>query len=148
MIVSTEQFVSRPARRSGPRGAKSHLSPVQVAVHDANRRAISGEWDTAKGATFVGLYAMCHQMVYGVLPAELDPPGIFRQAAKAAAQAMHQMFDDDPYEVVKFLRWTWEREKRRNSYSQKSGHERSRLMWRWQFSRAVYTDYLVAKRSR
>jgi hypothetical protein len=122
------------------------LSALEVAIRDAKYRASSGEWESAKGATFVGLYAMCHQMVYGVVPSELTQPALFRSAARLAVKALHEQFDDDPGELAAFVRWCWEREKRRSTWAQSSGVDRNRLSWKWQFSRSMETDYRISRK--
>jgi hypothetical protein len=132
-----DQFERSKVKRS------KALPQVDVAIDDAKRRALSGEWNDSKGATFVGLHAFCHKMVYGIVPDELYVPGLFRAAARGAAKALHEFFDDDPAELAAFVRWSWEREKRKNSWAQANGVDRSRLSWKWQFSRSLLTDYKI-----
>jgi len=91
---------------------KRYLLPIEVAIDAAQRRAASGEWDGAKGATLVGLYAICHRMIYGIIPQELCEKALFNIAAKLAAVALHKHFDDDPSAAAAFVKWSWEREKR------------------------------------
>ena len=134
--------------RPRTRRRRSHLTPLEIVVDDASRRAASGDWAGAKGGTLVGLYALCHRMVYGVLPGELEQVGLFRQACKQAASLMHELFSDDASAVAAFVRWSWEREKRRNAWAQSKQIERNRLGWRAQFSRALETDYRVASKQR
>ena len=130
-----------------PRRTKT-LSLVEAAIDDARRRATTGEWENSKGSTFVGLYSLCHQMVYGVVPGELLDVPTFRAAAKHAARALHELFADDPAEVASFIRWTWEAEKRKNTWAQKMTIDRKRLGWKAQFSRSVQTDYQIAQKQR
>lgn len=143
-----ERFEPEKTPRLRVKRRAKTLSLVEVAMDEARRRATSGEWDRSKGATFVGLYALCHQMVYGVVPGELQEPAAFRAAAKHAARAMHELFDDDPAEVAAFVRWTWEAEKRKNAWAQQKAFDRKRLGWKAQFSRAVQTDYQIAQKQR
>ena len=131
----------------GPRRAKA-LSPLEVAVDDASRRAESGDWEGAKGSSFIGLYALCHRMVYGILPCELQELGCFRAAAKQAALVAHTAFGDDPSEMAEFVRWAWEREKARAKWARSQHFDRNRMGWRMQFSRGLETDYRVAKAQR
>lgn len=131
-----------------PRTRRRHLTHLEIAVDDAKRRASSGDWDGAKGATLVGLYAMCHRMVYGVLPGELEQIGVFRAASKQALRCVHELFNDDACAVAAFVRWSWEREKRRDAWAREKMIERSRLGWRAQFSRGLETDYRVAHQAR
>lgn len=140
------------SRSSGPRirkrGAKQHLDPIDVALADAKRRAASGDWDAASGATFVGLYALCHSMVYGVTPDELRNTVTMRAAARAAKNLLHSTFVDDGEQMAQFVRWCWEREKRKHEWARSRGVERLRLGVKFQFSPAMVTDYRVECASR
>lgn len=122
---------------------RSTLTPLEVALADARRRAVTGEWGGSKGRTFVGLHAMCHRMVYGVVPSELEQLSLFNAAAKMAAKAMHELFADDPEAFAAFVRWSWEVEKRKNTWAQSKSIDRRRLGWRAQFSRSLETDYRI-----
>lgn len=119
------------------------MTPVEIAIDDARRRAASGEWAGSKGATLVGLYAMCHCMVYGVIPSELSEVPTFRAASRMAAKAMHELFGDDPAEVAAFIRWAWQVEKRKNTWAQSKAIDRKRMGWRAQFCRSMETDYRI-----
>lgn len=114
-------------------------------MDDARRRAESGDWEEARGSSLVGLYALCHEMIYGVVPEELFAIAEYRTAAKVAARMMHENFNDDPSEVAAFIRWSWEREKRKNNWAQAKGFDRKRLGVRWQFSLGLLTDYRIAR---
>lgn len=143
------QFEKEPTTGPRPRMRKAkQLSAVDVALDDARRRAASGDWETAKGSTLVGLYALCHQMIYGVVPSELMQDSVFRIAAKLAAKQMHELFRDDPTEVAAFVRWAWEREKGRVAWAQSKSIDRNRMGWKAQFSRAMETDYRVSRTQR
>lgn len=134
-----EQFEDKP------RGRRSkQLLPLDVAIRDARHRAATGEWDGTKGSTLVGLYAMCHEMIYGVVPEELKNLGLFRAAARNSARALHEVFADDIVKCIEFVRWTWEREKRKNAWAQSNGVDRNRMSWKWQFSAGMVTDYRVS----
>lgn len=141
-------FIShvQESKRGGPRPRvkAKPLTPVQVAVKIAKARAISGDWSDAKPAAFVGLHCICHQMIYGITPLELDQQALFRAAARLAAKAQHELFNDDPHELAEFVRWSWSREKGKNTWAQQKQVERNRLNWRWQFSRSLVTDYRIA----
>jgi len=125
-----------------------HLSPLEIALDDAARRAQSGEWDGSKGATFVGLYAFCHRRAYGELPGELEQPGEFRIAARAAAEVVHRAFADDGCAMAEFMVWCWSREQRTMLWRRSKNLECSRMGWRLQFSRRFETDYRVARSQR
>jgi hypothetical protein len=139
---------AKPTEPAPKRAKRVHLTSVEVAVDDASRRALSGEWEGAKGATFVGLYAMCHRMVYGVTPSELQLQSVFNVAAKTARKAMHELFNDDAAEFAAFIRWAWEAEKRKAAWAQQKAFDRRRLSWRYQFSRSLETDYRIDLKSK
>lgn len=141
------QFEPRTRTRTKQKRTKA-LSSLEIAVNDASHRARSGDWENSKGATFVGLHAMCHRMVYGILPIELSSIPTFRAAARNALRALHVLFSDDPDELAAFVRWTWEREKRKHSWALSSGIDRNRMSWKWQFSDSMVTDYKIYINSR
>lgn len=143
-----EKFINDVDPPKGPRmrvkrTKRTTLTDVEVAIDEANRRAMSGEWAGSKGRTFVGLYALCHRMIYGVVPEELTDRLMFNTVAKMAAKVMHECFDDDPNELAAFVRWSWEVEKRKNSWAQSKAIDRRRLGPKVQFSRGVVTDYRI-----
>lgn len=133
--------------KRGPR-RRVKFSLIEAAMIDAKHRAKTGDWENAKPTAFIGLHALCHQMIYGVHPLELDQTGLFRAAARLAARAQHDLFGDDPTKMAEFVRWTWEREKRKNTWAQAKQVERNRLSWRWQFGRDLVTDYRIAMSQR
>ena len=145
MTSCTAMFVQSVAKiKQQPKTrTRKQLALIDVAVDEAQRRARTGDWEDAKAATFVGLYALCHRLVYGVLPSELVAAGTFKLAVRMAAKAKHELFHDDGIALVEFVRWTWEREKRKNSWAQSKSVDRNRMSWKWQFSRAMETDYRI-----
>lgn len=137
-----------PGRPRVRRGGRRKLSPLDVALDDAERRSKSGDWDGAKGATLVGLYAFCHRLTYSVVPDELQDPRLFFAAAKRAATLVHDQFNDDFGSAVSFVVWSWEREKRKEAWARGCGADRNRMSWRLQFSAALITDWRVDSRRR
>lgn len=140
---STSSSNSGSKKQARPRKARM-LAPIEIALDDAKRRAASGDWDGAHGSTFVGLYALCHQMIYSVVPEELFAIAEYRTAAKMAAKMLHENFGDDPFRLAEFIRWSWEREKRKHNWALANGADRKRLGVRWQFSLGILTDYRIA----
>lgn len=137
--------VSKEGRTRTRSTGRRHLLPVEVAVDDAKRRAASGEWAGAKGATLVGLYAFCHRLIYGLLPEELREAPQFRAASKAAATFAHAHFDDDLGAVAAYIKWAWEREKKKHTWALRNGATRNRMSWRLQFSPSLLTDYKIER---
>jgi len=126
----------RPRRENPPR-------PIDLAVKEADRRGASGDWEGAGGRAFVGLYALCHLLVYGVIPVDLADRAVYGRATKAATKCLHEHFGDDRAEFVEFIRWSWEREKGREEWADRKGVQRGRLGVFVQFSASVVTDYRV-----
>jgi hypothetical protein len=136
-FVDKIEAAAPPPRR---RSRSKKLTDIETAVHDAEVRSRSGDWKGARAATFVGLYAQCHRMLYGVLPLELEDPAQFRFAAKSAND-MLALFDNDEDEFVEMIKWSWFRERRRVAISKERNETRGRLGWRLQFSKTMFTDY-------
>lgn len=150
-MSAISEFIKHVEPEKGPRPRVRRsraMTPVEVAIDDASRRAKSGEWAGSKGKTFVGLYAMCHRLVYGVVPSELEERGAFFAAQKHAARALHELFNDDVQLMAEFVRWSWEVEKRKHAWAQSRTIDRKRLSWRVQFSRALETDFRIYLKQR
>jgi len=143
---------NRPSKPPPGTGRGRTLGPLAVALEDAERRAASGEWEDAGARAFVGLYAMCHRMVYHVDAGDLTDTRTFQAATRLAAGALHRYFGDDKDDLVEFIKWIWEREKGREEWAAREGKDRGRLNVRLQFSATLVTDYRVdqsrRKRSR
>lgn len=138
-----DAFLSHTGKKRAGRSRGKKFTPLELALRDAERRAESGEWEDATGRSLVGLYAMCHRMIYGVVPAELEDKVTMRIASKMARAQLHKHFDDDVDQAVEFIKWAWEREKSRENHAMATGRDRSRMGYRWQFSDSIVTDYRV-----
>ena len=138
-----ERTAGRPRVR---RGGRKQLTPLEVAIDDATHRAKSGDWDDAKGATLVGLYALCHRLIYGIVPDELQELPTFHAAAKLAKAITHAHFADDFASSAVFVKWCWEREKRKDTWARRNGIDRNRMSWRLQFSASMVTDWRIDQR--
>lgn len=146
MTIGMEAFLTafeKPAPGTQKRRIPK-LAAIDVGIRNAEDRARTGEWADANGATFVGLYALCHRMIYGIVPTELYRNGDFQIACRMARRTLHELFRDDGDDMAAFVKWCWEREKRRNSWAQASGYDRNRLSPRTQFSPTLLTDYRIA----
>ena len=139
------------ATDTAPWGAKrsAALSPVQAAVLDAELRATTGEWGDAKPKSLVGLFAMCHHRVYGVRCEELEVPREFSAAVRGCT-ALLAGHGDDRDGIAKFIVWTWDKERRTREWRKNQGMAPStwRVTARYQFSKKLFTDYLVATGTR
>ena len=125
------------------------LSDIEANTKIAEARSLSGDWDGARGRVFVGLYAVCHRVVYGVAPLELEQKPEFQAASRAALSCLHGHFDDDSDALATFVRWAWKREEGRAKYAREQRWDgRKRLGWRLLFSAHTVTDYLAERRGR
>jgi hypothetical protein len=132
----------RPSRRPNP-GA---LARAQAAAEWG-----IGQWEKGKRDVFddadprliVGLYSALHEMVYGVAPDELARD--WSPAVGAATRMLDHEFSGDAKLMVRYVRWTWTREKDREKWRAEHGAAGGRIGWRLQFqSLALLTDYKVA----
>ncbi len=140
-------FLSHKAKRTpigGAAGTKK-LPRIVAAVSGAEYRSKTGDWEGATGRTFVGLYALCHRIVYGEIPLELYEKGMFSTAARMATRTLHEFFRDDPDVLVEFIKWSWIREKRRDAWAIQNGTDRGRMGVRFQFAAAHVQDWRVDK---
>jgi hypothetical protein len=127
-----------PARKTTARDPKGY----ERAREEAAKRAKADDWREATPAQLVGLYALLHEQVYRVPPAELVDA--WKGAVSAARAMLEKEFEGSPVALVEFIRWTWKRERVREQRAIANGGDRSRLGWVLQFkSRALLTDYRV-----
>lgn len=98
-----------------------------------------GQWEPDRASHLVGLYAVLHQHVYGVLPLELEEQ--FLAACSSATALVKNDFAGDFAAAQAFIAWCWVREKRR-AKRRSEGDEINRPGWRLQFkSRVWLVDY-------
>lgn len=133
-----DQAKPKPKRKAT---AKS-MSGYDRAREEAAERVTAGDWGDAGPAAFVGFYALMHEKIYGVAPAELVDA--WKGAVSAARGMLDKDFGGKPIEMLEFLRWTWKRERARETKRRAEGTEGGRIGWVLQFkSRALLTDYRV-----
>lgn len=118
---------------------------IDAYVEEATRRANSGDWDGLDEKTtphlLVALYLVCHARVYGVKPVELNAD--FFAASMMARKQLTVAFDGDIHKAVEFLRWTWDKERRKEKWMTEQGFDGKRIGWRLQFGHEsrLLTDY-------
>ncbi len=131
----------RSPRRSNPQAvatATKHAELMVSAFQEGNRHA----FDTAECRELVGLYAVLHEKVYGVAPAELVRDWML--VVTATRRMLKQEFEGRPPRMVAFIRWVWSREAKREAKRRQNGADSSRIGWRLQFqSQSMLTDYRV-----
>lgn len=121
---------------------------IELAVEDASKRAKEGDWDEAQPKTLVGLYALMHRMIYGVMPEELTDTSTFNRAIRLAGSFMRREFGGDADATADFIVWTWEREEWREKRAAETGGNRGRIGFGLQFSKSVLTDYKTSQARR
>lgn len=137
-------FLDRPSEKISGATRARKLSDLEANLRIAEDRALTGDWSGATGPTFVGLYALCHRVVYDVLPLELESVAEFRAASKLALTCLHAHFDDDVDALARFVKWAWDRERSRSAWAREKGFDKKRLGWRLVFSASMVTDYRAA----
>lgn len=126
------------------RGKSDHLKPIDALIKDAEIRSTSGEWEGCTGRSFVGLYAFCFRMIYGVVPIELyKSEGLIGIGGKNASSILRNRFGGDTSKMVEFMKWTWAREKGRDEWARRNKIDRKQLGLRVQFSESLVQDYQI-----
>lgn len=129
---------AKPKRKKTARSASGYSKSVEEAMVFAKH----GDWEGAEPRHMVGLYAALHTQVYGVPPDELKD--VWRGAVASAKSMLEKNFDNDPYKLVEFIRWTWLRERKREEKRRAEKQDGSRIGWVLQFKhQAMLTDYRV-----
>lgn len=136
------------APKSKPRGkprtsAQKGRDTLARLIANAKIRSRDGEWDDAKPRDFVGLFALCHQIVYGIEPIELATKTELMKATRVAKKCLSNFFDDDPHELVEFIKWVWKRQEGKEAWALREGKNLSRLNVFAQFSPQKVSDYRI-----
>lgn len=125
----------RASTGKNPRGYKTACAEAMI-------RAKAEDWEDAKPKHLVGLYAVLHEQVYRVPPTELVDS--WNGAVSAARAMLDKEFEGDVFAFVEFIRWTWQRTRRRQEKAIANGEEVRRVGWALQFKhRDLLTDYRV-----
>lgn len=148
--MDVASFLSHNTKRKPPPGTRRtrRRPDWEVSLEDAEKRAASGKWEDAQIRSFVGLYAFCHRLTYGVDDLDLEDKAVWRSATRQATRVLHNHFNDDKAEMVEFIKWVWEREAGREEWAKREGKNRGRLNVRIQFSARIITDYRVDRSRR
>lgn len=102
-------------------------------------------WDDANPHHMVSLFNYCHKAVYGMHVLDLEGKEWFAASSKVK-KFVKDFFDDDYAELVKFIRWTWNREKHREAFRKQNGKKTNFFLnWRTQFSAKHLTAYRILK---
>lgn len=134
--VVFDEFVGEPTGKPKPKPKRD----MEKLLHETEQLKNAGEWQSMTPKHFVALYCLLHQHVYGVLPDEVRHH--WRLAVGAATRQLNQQFGGDKLRMVGFMRWAWNRERKRH---EKRGDDSDfRMGWRLQFGPGMLVDYRVA----
>jgi hypothetical protein len=153
VAVLVADFVgSAPGHRKPPkkRPPKTGRTALAQAMDEAREMLLSGNFAPMQPPQLVGLYAFCHEQVYGVVPADLLDGKNLLGARSAARKMIANEFAGDSARAAKFVCWVWARERERERWRRsQSGHQggTGRIDWRSQFvRRALLTDFRLSER--
>lgn len=142
--VALSDFLSTPAQKRSAKSGRSAKPIFDVALNNATIRARTGDWEGADAKTLVGLYIVCHRMVYGLLPDDLLPDTEMRKAIRVARKCLTESFTDDASEMVDFIKWTWKRQRSKEDWALRQGRDLGRFMVWTQFKKSTVVDYRKA----
>ncbi len=126
-----------PSKKSPPRSRNFDRSFREAC--DYARKIVEGVWEAQTPAHLVGLYAVLHEHVFGVLPLELKQD--FQAAVSSAGKLCRDEFGGDVLATQRFVAWCWARVNKRRKRSSPED-DTFRPGWRLQFkSRNWLTDY-------
>lgn len=135
-LTAEEVAERKQAAGSGALNDERGASMFDAAVADA-RRVVAEDEPCPSVHVLLGLHAVFHEKVYGILPTEMR--GRMWYAALAAAKGMlTREFAGDPDAGLAFVAWAWSREdareqRRRAERAEDGGR---RLGWALLFGRA------------
>lgn len=98
------------------------------------------KWTGASAETWVGLYVVCHELVYKTEPAELKTAKEFRRVRGMAARFLVEPRFADEAAIAEYFQWAWERA--RAAWEKIPDCSRMRL--EGLLSVRKHTDYLAA----
>lgn len=139
-------FLEPPKKK--PRGkprtsAQKGKDTLARLIANAKIRSRTGDWEDAKPRDFVGLFALCHEIVYGIEPIELATKTELMKATRVAKKCLSNFFDDDAEEFVEFIKWVWKRQEGKEAWALREGKNLSRLNVFAQFSPQKVSDYRI-----
>lgn len=105
----------------------------------------SGEWENATAQHFVALYAILHNLVYGIEPLELNDT-TRTKAVILASQCLKKHFTGDSSQMAMFMGYVWTKEKSREKWRRDNQREGGRIGWYLQFNGTLITDWITNAR--
>lgn len=143
-VTSLGEWAMREKPKRAPRSGIASSS-MDKAIAEVERRREEEDWKNVKPLVFVALYAQAHEFVYDIAPTALGPKER-KFAACAAARMLRTDFDDDSEAMAEFIRWTWDREMKREKWRRENKSPSNfRITWRLMFSGTLLDDWRVAR---
>lgn len=134
-MMTLGEFAAKPIRQKKLYGEEKWRAEMEA-------YAESGEWEGATGGHLVALYDKFHSTVYGVA-SDLDRKG-WMYATSAADRMVLRDFEASPANAVRFMRWLWKEEARREEWRRENHRDGRRIGWRLQFCfGTLIADYRV-----
>ncbi len=136
-----EPTARRPRNKHTKSAIKKRIDAALV-EHDA---AVIKKSRPGEPRHLVASYVKCHELVYGVKPAELYEPKEWLGACSAAKRLLDDAFGGSFDAAGAFSKWLWAREAKRHEERREQGRETTRIVWRAQFVwKNLLTDYRAA----
>jgi hypothetical protein len=144
--ASVDEFAGTKANGKRGKGRKTKAD-LAAEVERVGERLRSNDWSELRPGDLVAAHAFCHQSLYGEHDDLLGDN--WRRASVSAYQLVKCDFDGDLVAGLAFVRWAWQRERKREERRKRNGSdgEGHRLVWRHLFvTRWILTDYRVESR--
>jgi hypothetical protein len=133
----------------GPLGKRRapKLPPVRErvprALAEVERRLAADDWQDVTPGLLLAVHCWCHRRVYGADP--IFTSGDWKLALLRAGSLVKRQFDGDATAALAYVRWSWQREGRRENYRRGTNGEvnGSSLGWALVLGGRLLTDYRV-----
>lgn len=133
----------------GPR--KSHgawtatLEQFKKAGLDATERMQTGNWEEAHPLTFLALFNLCHERMYGVEALEIKEATKRKTLMFSVYQVIKEQFNDDCDEYAEFVRWLFEERERKDQWIRSKGDKTCVRINAWSLTKlSLIADYKVS----
>ena len=136
-------------RRKKGKPKRSYVTKAQRTkwLAEVDQMTKAGDLSEAKPSHLVALYIRLHGWCYGAEPDEVKGQ-MYSMAMIQAGKLTKEEFGGDVLDAVAFIRWVWQRAKRREA-KRPDGQDVFRIGWRLMFARRdLVTDYRVEQERR
>jgi hypothetical protein len=148
--IKPNQAPEKP-RKKRVRSASDIKKMIERNTDEATAFKDRNDWTQAEAKHFVAVYYKMHAFVYDALPEELHAENQWLGAVSATKKLIADSFSvqgkpcNDA--VIDFIRWVWDRERRRYKQAKEQGRDHTRITWRMMFASRYYvSDYKTEKR--